>query len=158
VQNNKLVAGKGASLFYVQGRSGIYGLSDRAPSRWELFVNNRQSIGEIYEWYTEQPNSAPYSGYPALIVKPVLNPDKINELIAELDSRIDIQEENFTITSRIIQFDKTTDSLNDIPDFQFRVEYAPYIKTNIQLIMQTQGKIKTKRFLLNNFTTIKEPL
>lgn len=150
-ENDRLIAGKGASLFYVQGRNGIYGLSDRAPSRWELFVSNRQSIGEIYEWYIEQPISAPYSGYSNLIVKPVLNPNKINDLLAELDSRINIPEQNFTITSRIIQFDKTTDSLNDIPDFQFRVEYAPYIKTNITTYNADAGEDKDEEILTEQF-------
>lgn len=151
----KFESGKGSSLFFTQGKNDLYGLGGIAPSRFSG-LPNRQAILELLENFTALPPEVPFPGLPnVLIAGPFIRSQYIQDFldyvldsIKSIEGTNDIQlisppdlpthkirmipyEDNkhFTSTAPLsgldLQFSWVT------ADIQTRVEYRPYINTNI---------------------------
>lgn len=139
--------GKGSALFFTQGQKNIYGLGGIAPARWSLFPN-RQSILEVLTFLTGSPADEIYPEFPNVAVssafikrdkiQPLLN--KLLDLIKEIEGTQDIVVTEHVL--RPVPYEDGKHMTQDLagpftgiqwntPDVQSRVQYRPYINTDI---------------------------
>jgi predicted nucleic acid-binding protein len=122
---------RGAALYYIQGSANIYGLGGTAPSKFN-FAPNRQALPLILTWLETFGNNAPYSAYPQLFSKPWVKQEYITEFINYMDGLLAQQfpNANWTNSRRAAYISKNNGAKETI-NTQFRIEYTPYIDTNI---------------------------
>lgn len=129
---------RGSALFYIQGEKNIFGLGSAAPARFSFFPN-KQAIREIFSLFTEFPEEANvldqdnYPNNPELYAKPVIKQDKVGELITYLESQLqNTPPSNANIIVRKIYFNVPGSQTIDSAKLEFRIEYKPFIETNIR--------------------------
>lgn len=143
--------GRGAALFFVQGEENIFGLGSIAPSRFSFFPN-RQALPTIFDFFNAPPNNTFYPEFPNLETRPFLVRNKIQQLLNLLDQKLIESNPNISnITERKITFINFLDEPFSSVEAQFRVEYKPFVETDIRSFLPYNDADSNKEVVSQQF-------